>query len=159
MRTATCALFVAAVGLAGCDATVELTKAPFDASTALSDGFTNATSELTQPTQEFISSTTPGAWFGNDPASMRLRAEYFSAYAHENIRADIARGDGEYLTSLATLAGVPASQLAELRVDMHNQYANLYAKQLTPRESAARVLNTAWSVGHGKSQPVQQRAD
>ena len=159
MRTATCALFVAAVSLAGCDATIELTKAPFDATTDISNGFTNATSDITQPTREFTSSTTPGAFFGNDLASARMRAEYFSAYAHENIRADVARGDGEYLTSLATLAGVQASQLAELRVDMRNQFANLYGNQLTPRESAARVLNTAWSVGHGKTQPLQQRAD
>jgi len=159
MRTATCAILIAALGLAGCDATVELTKAPFDATTDISNGFTNATSDLTQPTREFTSSTTPGAWFGNDPVMAKKRAEYFSAYAYENIRGDIARGDGEYLTSLATLAGVPASQLADFRVDMRKQYATLYEAQLTPRESAARVVNTAWSAGHGKAQTAVQRAD
>jgi len=85
----------------------------------------------------------------------KKRAEFFSAYAYENIRGDIARGDGEYLTSLATLAGVPASQLADFRIDMRKQYASLYEAQLTPRESAARVVNTAWSAGHGKAQTAQ----
>src|SRR5437868_3586635 len=113
MRTATCAILVAALGLAGCDATIRLTEAPFDATTDISNGFTNATSDITAPTREFTSSTTPGAWFSNDPVMAKKRAEFFSAYAYENIRGDIARGDGEYLTSLATLAGVPASQLAD----------------------------------------------
>ena len=159
MRTATCAILVAALGLAGCDATVELTKAPFDASTHISDGLSNATSEFTQPTQELTSSTTPGALFGNNPAKNKMRAELFAAHAYENIRGDIARGEGEYLTSLATLAGVPASGLAEFRVDMRKQYASLYDGQLTPRESAARVVNTAWSAGHGNAQTAQPRAD
>lgn len=49
------------LGLSGCDATVELTKAPFDATTHLTNGTTNATSEFTQPLKEFTSSTTPGS--------------------------------------------------------------------------------------------------
>ncbi|MEO8327016.1 MAG: hypothetical protein ABI618_14265, partial [Nitrospirota bacterium] len=67
-------------GLAtGCitDATTDLTNAPFDASTELTDastdsstrltdGTSQATTDLTEPTREFLSSTTPGAWFNAD---------------------------------------------------------------------------------------------
>ncbi|MEO8327906.1 MAG: hypothetical protein ABI618_18800, partial [Nitrospirota bacterium] len=65
--------------LTGCitDATTDMTKAPFDASTELTDattdsitrltdGTSQATSDLTEPTREFLSSTTPGAWFNAD---------------------------------------------------------------------------------------------
>jgi len=43
------------------DATVELTKAPFDATTQLTNGTSGATKEFLDPTTEFTSSTTPGA--------------------------------------------------------------------------------------------------
>src|SRR5690348_4840428 len=47
-------------GAVGCDATRELVKAPFEATTALSNGTTQATNELLEPLKEFTSSTTPG---------------------------------------------------------------------------------------------------
>ena len=49
--------------LGGCmtNATVELTKAPFDATTQLTNGTSGATKEFLDPTTEFTSSTTPGA--------------------------------------------------------------------------------------------------
>jgi hypothetical protein len=45
------------IGSVGCDATRELVKAPFDATTAVSNGTTQATGELIQPSKEFTSST------------------------------------------------------------------------------------------------------
>lgn len=136
--------------LSGCitDATTELTKAPFDAITDLTDGTTNATSEFTQPVKEFTSSTTPGSWFtGNNPAKARQKLEVFAAYAYENLRSDIARGDGEYLVSLAALAGVPQEQQPVFQLQMRNAYAMMFDEAIPPRESSARLVEAAWSAG------------
>lgn len=50
------------LNLGGCmtNATVEMTKTPFDATTQLTDGTTGSTKEFFDPTTEFTSSTTPG---------------------------------------------------------------------------------------------------
>ena len=140
-----------ALSLAGCDATVELTKAPFDASTALSDGVTQASSELVQPTTEFTSSLTPGADGMVGPARAHKKLEAFTAYSFENVRGDISRGEGEYLVSLATLAGVPAERQEAFRTDMRNQYASLYDAKDSKRDAWVRVVNAAWSAGYGQN--------
>ncbi|HJU05431.1 MAG TPA: DUF3015 family protein, partial [Nitrospiraceae bacterium] len=105
--------------------TVDVTKAPFRASTELSEAplrasseLTNGTSramgELTEPTRDFTSSTSPGAWFTGDGV---LKAEHkvmaFAVYNFDNLKDDLAQGRGEYLASLAELAGVQADHQAE----------------------------------------------
>jgi hypothetical protein len=143
-----CTLFLA---LSGCDATIELTKAPFDATSDLTDGTSNAISDLTQPTKEFLSSTTPGSSFnGNNPARTRQKVEIFVVYTHENLRSDISQGHGEYLGSLASLAGVPGDRQAEFRAYMRNAYASMFDDDLPVRDSTARVVEAAWSKGFGR---------
>lgn len=145
-------MLIAGMGcaVAGCDATVELTKAPFDASTALSNGVTGATQELVQPTTEFTSSTTPGADGPNSPARMRKKLEIFAQYSTENLRADLAKGGGEYVASLATLAGVPETRHEAFRLEMRNAYSTLFDEALTGPESSARIVNAAWAMGKGR---------
>src|SRR6185437_14818041 len=84
-------LFV--LGTAGCDATKELVKAPFEATTALSNGTTQATNELLEPLKEFTSSTTPGSMY-NDPFKAKRRFQVFIAYTFNNVQRDIAQGQG-----------------------------------------------------------------
>ena len=59
-------------------------------------------------TKDFLSSTTPGSWFTADgllKADQKVIA--FVAINFENLKQDMARGQGEYLTSLSELLGVP----------------------------------------------------
>ena len=59
-------------------------------------------------TSDFLSSTTPSSWFTGDgvlKADQKVIA--FVAFNFENVKQDIAKGHGEYLTSLSTLLGVP----------------------------------------------------
>lgn len=157
MRTAWSALFVPVlmIGLVGCDATIELTKAPFDATSDISDGVFAATSEFTQPTQQLTSSTTPGA-LGSGSAKARKQLETFAAYSYENVRADIARGNGEYLVSLATLAGVPTESQEAFRTKIQRDYATIYEPSLSRRDAWTKVVNTAWSAGHGRESSPEQ---
>ena len=128
------------IGSAGCDATRELVKAPFDATTAVSNGTTQATGELTQPSKEFTSSTTPGSVFKNE---QQLRA--FISHNFNNLQHDIAQGRGEYLTSMAILADIPLDRHRQLFAELQDRYPLLYSRESAPSESLERVINTVGS--------------
>jgi len=139
--------------LSGCvtDATVELTKAPFDATTALANGTTNATGEILEPLTEFTSSTTPGATYDADPLmKAKRRTELFATHAYHNLRADISRGGGEYLVSLATLAGVEDERIVEFGALMQDSYGTMFDEGIPMKDSAALVVEAAWAKGHGR---------
>jgi hypothetical protein len=135
----------------GCitDATVELTKAPFDATTQLTNGTTAALSEFTEPLSDFTSSTTPGAE-SIVPAQAKKRLQVLTAHSYENLRFDISRGHGEYLVSLATLAGVPSVQFPEFQSLMQDSYSMMFDDALPPIDSARQIVDMAWAAGYGQ---------
>lgn len=110
------ALFMMMALLSGCitkattDATTEFTKAPFDATTDVTRGSTDATTEFTEPTKEL---TSPGTWSNDGIITQEHRARTFAANHLETLIQDIAKGQGEYLVSFATLLGVPVERQAE----------------------------------------------
>jgi hypothetical protein len=136
----------------GCitQATLELTKAPFDATTQLANGTTAASSEFTQPLREFTSSTTPGAASIN-PAKAKKRLQVFTATAYENLRADISRGHGEYLVSLATLAGVPSDSVTQFQSLMQDSYSTMFDDVVPVQQSTEQIVEIAWAAGHGRA--------
>lgn len=142
--------------LAGCitDATVDLTKAPFDASTELTDastdsitrltdGTSQATSDLTEPTREFLSSSTPGAWFNADgmlnPDHKKIA---FVVVNFDNLQEDIARGSGEYLVSLSKLMGIPPDSQDGFFQSAQRQHRYIFDESQTRPESFRRLIKT-----------------
>lgn len=136
--------------LCACDATVELTKAPFDATSDLTDGISNASSEFLQPTKELSSSTTPGSVADANRAKAKRKLEVFALYTHDNLRTDISRGQGEYLASLASIAGVPGEQRGEFGAHMRDSYARFFDSAIAAKESTARIVEAAWLSGYGR---------
>ena len=138
--------------LSGCitEATLELTKAPFDATTALTDGTSRAVGELLEPTQKFLSSTTPGTAAIDRFTRAREKTELFVGYSYEHLRAEIARGSGEHLASLAALAGIPSDRRARFEQNMRETYSTMFDESLLPREVRLRIVNAAWSEGYGR---------
>ena len=138
--------------LSGCitDATVELTKAPFDATTALSDGTSRAIGEILEPTKKFLSSTTPGAAAIDRFTRAREKTELFVGYSYEHLRADIARGSGEHVASLAALAGIPAENRAQFQENMRDRYPMLFNESLSSRDVRLRLVDAAWAEGFGR---------
>jgi hypothetical protein len=121
--------------------TVDVTSSPFRATSDVTDGVSNATTDLTQPTQEFTSSTSPKSWFAGDgtvKAEHKVRALIVFTFA--NVKGEVARGSGEYLVSLATLAGVPAQRHAEFFRFVQDQYGFIYAEGIKPVESVDRLI-------------------
>lgn len=136
----------------GCmtDATTELTKAPFDATSQLTNGTTAALSEFTDPLTDFTSSTTPGAEGGIVPSRAKKRLQIFAASSYENLRADISRGHGEYLVSLATLAGVPSGQFKDFQSFMQDSYSTMFEEAIPIPESTNQIVEIAWAAGYGQ---------
>jgi hypothetical protein len=62
----------------------------------------------------------------------------------------MARGSGEYLVSLATLAGIPSDQQIEFQGRMRNAYATMFNETVPFRESTDRIVEAAWSEGFGR---------
>src|SRR5574340_1105006 len=139
------------ISLTGCmtNATIELTKAPFDATTDLTNGTSGATREFLDPTTDFTSSTTPGALTDGGLLRAKQRATFFATQSHDNLRTDIARGQGEYLASLATLTGVSADHWMEFQDNMRDSYTALFDEQLSLSQSSERVVESAWVRGYG----------
>lgn len=162
----TCSVFLSAKGLvaaifmlgvlSGCitDATVDLTKAPFDASTELTDattgaitkltdGTSQATTDLTEPTREFLSSTTPGAWFHSDgtlnPDHEKIA---FVVLNFDHLQDEIARGGGEYLVSLSMLVGVPPNSRERFLKSAQSHYGYIFEEGQARPEALRRLIQT-----------------
>ena len=120
-------LFLGMLILSGCmtKATVDVTNAPFKATTDLSNSTSQATKDLVNPLTKFTSSSTPGASAGDDPIRTRQKTDVFASFSYENLRTDIARGSGEHLVSLATLAGEPPGRQTQFQDQMRNVYLTM----------------------------------
>jgi hypothetical protein len=103
---------------------------------------------VTNSVKDILSSTTPGDWYTSDGMP---RAEYkvdvFVAVNLENLKADIAKGRGEYLESLSALLEVPLDRKLEFSRLAQEQYAVLggedgsaVAKALTGLSESLRHL-------------------
>jgi hypothetical protein len=89
---------------------------------------------------KFTSSTSPGSWIDADGVIQESqKARLFAAVAFENLEQDIARGNGEYVRSLAVLMKIPASEQDEFRSFSQGQYSRLFASDT---RTAERLLST-----------------
>jgi hypothetical protein len=89
---------------------------------------------------KFTSSTSPGSWIDADGVIQESqKARLFAAVAFENLEQDIARGNGEYLTSLAVLMKIPPGEQNEFRTISQSQYSHLFTSD---RRTAENMLAT-----------------
>jgi hypothetical protein len=143
---ATMALFIVmlVMGAVACGPTTDTIEAPFET------------------TSDFSSSTTPGDSTLTGPAKARWQLDRYVFYSYDNVSTDIARGNGEYLTSLAVLAGVPPASRPAFQAEMQSRYAAMYDARLSRKDVQRVVVNHAWLAGYGRTAdghdapPVQQ---
>lgn len=75
---------------------------------------------------DFTSSTTDRAWFTIDgQVKSEYKARVFVEYNQESLLQDIARGQGEHLTSMATLLNVPPDRSAAFRSMAQAKYSDV----------------------------------
>ena len=90
---------------------------------------------------KFTSSTSPGDWINSDGVIQESqKARLFASVAFENLEQDIARGNGEYLRSLAVLMKIPAGEQDEFRSLSQRQYSRLFASGSRTAESLLTTL-------------------
>lgn len=118
------------VGGVSCGPTTDTLQAPFDITSSTS-------SRNSAPT---------------GPAKARQDLEQFVAYTYDSVSGDIARGHGEYLTSLAVLAGIPTDSQAAFRAEIQSRYALMSDPTLSRKEALTLVVNHAWSAGYGRTE-------
>ncbi|HEU4503554.1 MAG TPA: DUF3015 family protein [Nitrospira sp.] len=76
----------------------------------------NTTKATVDTFAKFTSSTSPGEFINADGVVKESqKARLFLAVVFENLEQDIARGDGEYLTSLGVLLKIPEGEQDEFR--------------------------------------------
>lgn len=123
-------------------ATTDLSNAPLKASSDLSNGVSQATTDLTEPTKNFTSSSSPKSWFHGDGT---VKAEHqvmaFTVLNYDNLKENIARGQGEYLGSLASLVDVRPEHEDAFFSSFQRLYPSIYAEDISPIESVNRLLN------------------
>ncbi len=142
--------------LSGCitagttDATADLTKAPFEATSDVTGGTSRAVGDLLEPTKKFLSSTTPGTAAIDRLTRAREKTELFVGFSYEHLRAEVAQGSGEHLASLAVLAGIPVEHQAQFQVRLRERYSLLFHKSLPTREARVRLVGAGWAGGWGQ---------
>lgn len=87
---------------------------------------------------KFTSSTSPGEWISADGLVRDdYKARLFTAVVFENLEQDIARGNGEYLMSLAVLLQVPDRDQQTFGADPQARYPFLFSPD---QRTAERLL-------------------
>jgi hypothetical protein len=92
---------------------------------------------------KFTSSTSPGEWINADGVIQdSQKARLFTAVAFENLEQDIARGQGEYINSLAVLLKIPPGDQDEFRSLSQGNYPLLFASDRRNAESLLATLSS-----------------
>ena len=101
---------------------------------------------ITETINNILSSTSGRSWFTEDgqlKADHRVQA--FMAFNFENIKQDMARGQGEYLDSLSTLMQIPSDRRASFYAHAQSRYPFVVQYSSTPQETLVQL------VGHDRA--------
>lgn len=91
----------------------------------------NTTKATIDTTVNFFSSTTPNSLFTEDGlVKQEQKINLFAGVAYENLRQEAAAGGGQYVTSLASLYGVPEAKHADFGRVLQQRHAELFAAGL-----------------------------
>jgi hypothetical protein len=107
----------------------------------------NTTKATIDTTVNFFSSTTPNDLFTQDGlVTQEQKINLFAGVAYENLRQEAATGGGQYVTSLATLYGVPATQHGAFGKVLQQRHAELFTADL--REDNRAHLRMVSTLNH-----------
>lgn len=91
----------------------------------------NTTKATIDTTVNFFSSTTPNELFTEDGlVRQEEKINLFAGVAYENLRQEAAAGSGQYVTSLATLYGVPEANHGAFGKVLQQRHAELFTTDL-----------------------------
>ncbi len=92
----------------------------------------NTTKATADTLVKFSSSTSPGELFTSDGLVARhQKVSFYTAVVFDNLQQDLARGDGQYLTSLGVLLEIPPDRQHEWALFVQSRYSVLFASDRT----------------------------
>jgi len=101
-----------------------------------------STESLTDTMTNFLSSTTPGAWFNEDGLiNPDQRINVFVAINYETLKQEMAQGEGEYLTALATLLEISNENLPSFKARAQEQFRVTHTNPDPSPQSLLAVLS------------------
>ena len=99
---------------------------------------------VTETIKDFLSSTTPGDWYNRDGMpKAEHKVDLFVAINIDNLKADLARGQGEYLEALSVLLAVATDRRQEFSMRAQNEYSRL------ANQDRAAVTKALVALSHG----------
>jgi hypothetical protein len=97
----------------------------------------NTTKATMDTTVAFFSSTSPQDLFSQDgQIRQEQKINLFAGVAYENLRQEAAAGGGQYVTSLATLYGVPPAKHERFAQLLQVHHSELFLADLTQDRTA-----------------------
>jgi hypothetical protein len=103
--------------------------------------FSLSACSITETINNILSSTSGRSWFTEDgQVKPDHRVQAFMAFNFENIKADMAKGQGEYLTSLSALMEIPADRRASFYAHAQSRYPFVVQQQSSPQETLVQLV-------------------
>jgi hypothetical protein len=98
---------------------------------------------ITETINDILSSTSGRSWFTEDGlVKADHRVDAFMTLNFENVKQDMARGQGEYLSSLSTLMRVPQDREASFFAHAQSRYPFVIEHQSSPEEVIVLLRST-----------------
>ena len=102
----------------------------------------NTTKATVDSTVKFFSSTSPESMFNRDGIlEDSYKLDLYAMVAYDNLQQDLARGNGEYLTSLGVLLEVPKDRQVEWRRHAQNRFSAVFPEGTPPSAEVVTRLN------------------
>src|SRR6185295_2822280 len=102
----------------------------------------NTTKATFDTTAKFFSSTSPDSMFNQDGlVEENHKLTLYTSIVYDNLQQDIARGTGEYLSSLGVLLDVPEGRRDEWRQLAQTRYSALFPDGAQPSEEVVGRLS------------------
>lgn len=99
----------------------------------------------TDMTSDVTVTTSGKTWFTEDGlVKQDLKLVAFVTANFENLKQDMARGEGEYVASLGTLLAVPSERRAEFAAFTRERYAMLIRSEQTTPSQMLAALAQSW---------------
>ena len=96
---------------------------------------------VTETISNFLSSTSGQSWFTEDGViKTDRRVQAFMAFNFENIKQDMAKGQGEYLDSLSTLMEIPPDRRASFYAHAQSRYPFVVQYKSNPQETLVQLV-------------------
>jgi len=96
---------------------------------------------VTETISNFLSSTSGQSWFTEDGViKTDHRVQAFMAFNFENIKQDMANGQGEYLDSLSALMEIPSDRRASFYAHAQSRYPFVVQHKSNAQETLVQLV-------------------